>query len=74
MSRLEIALYRLPIPTASRIGHARVVLDRNGKVYINGSRVEEQHESGPFLILTAGDGQTYYVKTADYVGLRKKGT
>jgi hypothetical protein len=66
MSGTQIALYRLPIATANRVGHARAVVDRNRRLYLNGSRVEQVESSGPFSILTAADGKSYYVKTVDY--------
>jgi hypothetical protein len=72
MSGTLIALYRLPITTAQRVGHARAVVDRNKRLYLNGSRVEKVEPSGAFSILTAADGAVYYVKSTDYEQLTNK--
>jgi hypothetical protein len=44
----------------------RVVTDRNGQVYVAGSRVASTTPSGDFLILTLANDQMYYVKTDEY--------
>jgi hypothetical protein len=62
----QLSIYRLPGPRAARIGAVRVVLDRNGQVYVAGSRVAAIAPSGDFLILTLANEHVYYVKAADY--------
>lgn len=66
MSGQELPIYRLPIPTASRVGQVRVVTDRNGRHYVNGSKVVSATPSGEFHILTMESGASVYVKTQDY--------
>jgi hypothetical protein len=66
MSKQSLSIYRLPTPRAARIGAVRVVIDRNGQIYVAGSRVESMVPSGDFLILTLANEQTYYVKAAEY--------
>jgi hypothetical protein len=65
-----LSIYRLPIPRAARIGAVRVVIDRNQKVYVDGSRVEATAPSGEFLILTLANEQMYYVKADEYAQAR----
>jgi hypothetical protein len=66
MSHATIAIYRLPTPRAAPIGNVRVVLDRNNRIYVAGSRVASATQSGDFLILTLDNQQVYYVKAKDY--------
>jgi hypothetical protein len=69
MRNTTLAIYRLPIPTATQIGHVRVVIDRRQQVYLAGSKIVTATPSGDFLILTAANDQTYYVKIGDYQNL-----
>lgn len=71
MSGVTVPIYRLPIPSASRVGQIRVVTDRNGVRYVNGSRVESEEASGIFLVLTLANKQSYYVKAKEYRSLTK---
>jgi hypothetical protein len=66
MSHATIAIYRLPTPRAAPIGSVRVVLDRNNRIYVAGSRVAATSPSGDFLIVTLDNQQVYYVKAKDY--------
>ena len=69
MSGQPLAIYRLPVANAARVGTVRVVRDRNGRYYTNGSKVDATEEIGEFTGLTAADGRTYYVRTAELVAL-----
>jgi hypothetical protein len=71
MSGQELPIYRLPIPTASRVGQVRVVTDRNGRHYVNGSRLVAATPSGDFQILELESGESVYVKTTDFARLPK---
>ena len=62
----QLSIYRLPTSRAARIGALRVVIDRNGQVYLAGSRVASIAPSGDFLILTLANDQIYYVKADEY--------
>jgi hypothetical protein len=66
MSNASLTIYRLPTARAAPIGRVRVVLDRNQRMYIHGSRVAATSPSGEFLILTLANEQVYYVKAHDY--------
>lgn len=66
MSGTTLPIYRLPIPTATRVGQVRVVVDRNNQRYINDSKVISAVQSGDFSILTLANDTVYYVKTKDY--------
>lgn len=70
MSNPTLPFYRLPIATATQIGRLRVVVDRNGRVYLAGSAVASATPSGDFLILTLANNLVYYVKAADYQALQ----
>jgi hypothetical protein len=63
---VQLPIYRLPIPTANRVGQVRVVTDRNGQHYINGSKLASSTVSGDYHILTVESGESFYVKTADF--------
>src|SRR5262245_9024572 len=63
MSGRQIAIYRLPIPTATRVGHVRVVTDRSGRHYIDESRVVEAISSGIHTTLKLANGRSYHVLT-----------
>lgn len=69
MSGQPVAIYRLPAANAARVGTVRVVRDRNGRYYTNGSKAEVTEEIGEFTGLTSADGRVYYVRTADLVAL-----
>ena len=66
MSGTTLPIYRLPLPTATRVGQVRVVIDRNNQRYINNSKVISAVQSGDFSILTLANDTVYYVKTKDY--------
>ncbi|GAB4213248.1 MAG: hypothetical protein OHK0022_50130 [Roseiflexaceae bacterium] len=66
MAKKTLAIYRLPIPTATQIGQVRAVVDRNQQVYVDGSKVITTTPNGDFLALTTANQQTYYVKSNDY--------
>jgi hypothetical protein len=66
---LTLAHYRLPIASAPLIGHLRVVIDRNGKIYLDGSRIRDTAPSGEFLVITLQNEQVYYVKSSEYASL-----
>lgn len=73
MSRTSLSIYRLPIAPGARVGSVRVVIDRNQKVYVNGSKVVAAVTSGDFLILTLANDSKYYVKSSEYERLTKGG-
>lgn len=66
MSAVMVPIYRLPIASAGHVGRVRVVTDRNGVRYVNGSRVQSAESSGIFLVLTLENEQSYYVKAKEY--------
>jgi hypothetical protein len=66
MSGSQIAIYRLPIPTATQIGHVRVVTDRNRQHYVEGSRVTEVVAAGIHTTLKLANGRAFHVLTKDY--------
>ncbi len=66
MAKKTLAIYRLPIPTATQIGQVRAVVDRNQQIYVDGSKVVATAPNGDFLTLTTANQQTYYVKSRDY--------
>ncbi len=70
MANQQLAIYRLPIPNAARVGRVRVVTDRNGKHYVDGSPVVEAAESGVHTTLKLADGRSFFVLTTDYRKLR----
>jgi uncharacterized protein YlzI (FlbEa/FlbD family) len=69
MSKHQLATYRLPIANATRIGQVRVVTDRNGKHYIDGSRVIEIIDHGTHTTLKLANGTSYFVRTKEYQDL-----
>jgi hypothetical protein len=70
MSGTTLPIYRLPLPTSTRVGQVRVVIDRNNQHYINDRKVISAVQSGDFSILTLANDAVYYVKTKDYEQLR----
>ena len=70
MSGTQIPIYRLPIAARHRVGSIKVVKDRNGKIYVDGSRVEQTEVSGEFYILTLKDGRSYYVLARELEAVR----
>jgi hypothetical protein len=70
MSGTTLPIYRLPIPTATRVGMVRVVVDRNNQRYVNDSKVVSAVQRGDFSILTLANDAVYYVKTNEYEQLR----
>lgn len=69
MSSKQLAAYRLPIPNATRVGEVRIVTDRNGQHYADGSKVIEAVMSGQHMIIKLADGRSYYVLAKDYKNL-----
>lgn len=69
MSGQELPIYRLPMATASSVGRVRVITDRNGRHYINGSRVATTSVSGDFQVLELENGERFFVKARDYARL-----
>lgn len=72
MRGVELAIYRLPIPTANRVGQVRVITDRNGVHYVDGSRLASATPSGDFMILETERGESVYVKASDYAQLARR--
>jgi len=72
VSRMTLAFYRLPTPTATQIGHLRAVVDRNQQVYLAGSKVVRAVPSGDFMVVTLANELVYYVKASDYQALRER--
>lgn len=70
MSSVELPIYRLPVGAGTRVGSARVVIDRNNERYIDGSRVAEAVPSGIFLLLTLANGTKMTVKQDEYAALK----
>lgn len=70
MSGTTIAIFRLPTARATEVGHVRVVRDRHGGMYVEGSKVVDAAPSGDFLLLTLASGQVYFVKASDYTHLQ----
>jgi hypothetical protein len=66
MASKQLAAYRLPIPSATRVGQVRIVTDRNGQHYADGSRVLEAIPSGIHTMLKLANGRSYFVLTKDY--------
>lgn len=70
MSGKQLAIFRLPIPQAAQIGHVRIVTDRHGQHYADGSKVVQTSVTGIHTALTLADGRAIFVLTKD---LRKLG-
>jgi hypothetical protein len=66
MSAKILAIYRLPIPSSTRIGEVRIVTDRNGQHYADGSKVIEAVAGGTHTILKLANGRAFYVLTKEY--------
>lgn len=60
-----IAIYRMPIASATQVGRLKIVKDRNGRFYLDGDPVTNTTEMGEFTWLERTDGRAAYVKTAD---------
>jgi hypothetical protein len=69
MSSKQLAAYRLPIPSATRVGAVRIVTDRNGQHYADGSKIIETITSGIHTTIKLANGRSYYVLTKDYLQL-----
>ncbi|MBK9942773.1 MAG: hypothetical protein IPP13_14265 [Kouleothrix sp.] len=65
MSGKVVAFYRLPIASSAKIGQIRIVKDRNGVCYADGSKVLSANITGAHSVLTLADGRNYYVLTAE---------
>ncbi len=65
MSGMILAAYRLPTASATKIGSVRIVKDRNGKVYADGSKVISANVAGEHTVLELADGRNFYVLTSD---------
>jgi len=55
MRTTTLAIYRLPTPSSTQVGHVRVVIDRHQQVYLSGSKIVTATPSGDFLILTVAN-------------------
>jgi hypothetical protein len=66
MSSKTLATYRLPIPSATKIGSLRIVTDRNKVHYADGSKIIEAIERGVHTIITLADGRSFYVLTKEF--------
>lgn len=71
MAGLSLAIFRVPAENATQVGQVKVVRDRNGQLYLAGSRVVDATETGAFLSLTLANGSQYFVRTSDYDALRQ---
>lgn len=65
MSGKIISFYRLPTASAVKIGQIRVVKDRNGVCYADGSKVVSSSVTGAHSVLQLADGRDFYVLTAE---------
>lgn len=71
MSGTELPIYRLPIPSATSVGSVRIVKDRNGRLYADGSRIESTTATGRHTTLTLANGRSFYVLTSDFKKVSK---
>lgn len=60
-----IAIYRMPIASATQVGRLKIVKDRNGRFYLDGDPVVKATVMGDFTWLERADGRAAYVKSAD---------
>ena len=60
-----LATYRLPSASSTKIGNVRIVKDRNGKVYADGTKVVSATVVGAHTRLEVANGRTFYVLTSD---------
>lgn len=67
----QVPFYRLPLNPKQRIGEVGIIQDRNGKLYVDGSLVEQLEPSGDFLAMTLADGRSYYVISSELDKARK---
>lgn len=65
MAGKPLPIYRLPMQPRQRVGQLLVKKDRNGKLYIEGTRVEEMTPAGEYQILSMPNGKKYYVLQSD---------
>lgn len=65
MSGKLVACYRLPTASAVKIGQVRIVKDRNGVYYADGSKVLSANVTGAHSVLKLADGRDFYVLTAE---------
>ena len=71
MSGTQLASYRLPTSSSTKVGSVRVVKDRHGKVYADGQKVVSAAEAGEHTVLELADGRTFYVLTAELARVPK---
>lgn len=65
MSGKFVSFYRLPIANSAKIGQVRIVKDRNGVCYADGSKVLSANTTGAHSVLKLADGRDFYVLTAE---------
>jgi hypothetical protein len=65
LSGTMLATYRLPSANITKIGSVRIVKDRNGKVYADGTKVVSATVVGAHTMLEVADGRTFYVLTSE---------
>jgi hypothetical protein len=71
MSGTMLATYRMPTASSTKIGSVRIVKDRNGKVYADGTKVVSATVTGVHTLLELADRRTFYVLTSDLEGVPK---
>ena len=60
-----LATYRMPTASSTKIGSVRIVKDRNGKVYANGTKAVSATVMGVHTLLELADGRNFYVLTSE---------
>ena len=71
MSGKLISFFRLPTASSVRIGQVRIVKDRNGVIYADGSKVLSAATTGAHSVLTLADGRDFYVLTTELQSVPK---
>jgi hypothetical protein len=71
LSGTMLATYRLPSAGSTKIGSVRIVKDRNGKVYADGTRVVSTSVVGVHTMLELANGRTFSVLTNELQGVPK---
>lgn len=66
MPAKALPIYRLPIKSATRIGTVRVVIDRHGQWYVDGSKVIEVVTGATHTTIKLANGRDFYVLTKEY--------
>ena len=64
-------MLRMPSASSTKIGSVRIVKDRNGKVYADGTKVVSTTVAGAHTVLELVDGRNFYVLTSDLQGVPK---